>query len=94
MQKEIVEKLSRYYVLRKQLEILLAEKTSLEEAKKLIEKQSNRKIYRFMGPFAIEVTYEEAKQYINNRLELLDIEIKKIEKEIESLAKELERIPL
>ncbi len=76
------------------MEILLSEKTSLEEAKKLIEKYSNRKMYRFMGPFAIEVTYDEAKQYIEYRLELIELRIKKIEEDLKRLSKELKNISL
>ncbi len=92
MDKETLEKLSAYYRLKKELEILISEKASLEEAKRLIEKCKNRKIYRFLGPLAIEVTYNEAKQFIEDHLEILELRIKKIEKELHILSKELRNI--
>ncbi len=91
---ELLKKLAEYSGLRRELTLLLSEKTELEEARKLIEKSSPRRIYRFLGPLAVEITREEAEKYINERLELIEIRIKKIEERMKTLREELKyKIP-
>lgn len=91
---ELLKKLAEYSGLRRELAVLLSEKTELEEAKRLIEKSTPRRIYRFLGPLAVEITMDEAKQYLDERLEILELRIKKIEELMKALREELKgKIP-
>ncbi len=85
----IAEKHYRLEQLKKQLLELENEKNELMQAENMLNKMGNRRIYRVMKNFMIEVTREEALQYIGERIEVIDVLITKISREIERLKKEL-----
>ncbi len=79
---------TKYYELqqlKKQLIELNNEKQELLIAEDLLKKNKNRKIYRTIGDMLIEVTLEEAIKYIKERIEVIELLIKKISNEIKNL---------
>ncbi len=80
--------LTKYYELqqlKKQLIELDNEKQELLIAEDLLKKNKNRKIYRMIGNMLIEVTLDEAIKYIRERIEVIELLIKKISNEIKNL---------
>ncbi len=80
--------LTKYYEVRhlkKQLIELNNEKQELLIAEDLLKKNKNRKIYRMIGNMFIEVTLDEAIKYIRERIEVIELLIKKISNEIKNL---------
>ncbi len=92
-----------YYKYNKLTSELLALKSKLSEmseAKRILEKNIERKIYRELGGLVIEVTKEEALQYLSEeeeltriRIEKLEVEQKKLLEEIRELERKLTRTP-
>ncbi len=79
--------LTKYYELqqlKKQLIELDNEKQELLIAEDLLKKNKNRKIYRMIGNMLIEVTLDEAIKYIRERIEVIELLIKKISNEIKN----------
>ena len=87
----IAERYYRLKQLEKQLLELENEEIELMQAEKMLDKISDRRIYRVMKNFMIEITREEALQYIRERIEVIDALIAKISREIEKLKKELSK---
>ncbi len=80
--------LTKYYELqqlKKQLIELNNEKQELLIAEDLLKKNKNRKIYRTIGNMLIEVTLDEAIKYIRERIEVIELLIKKISNEIKKI---------
>lgn len=88
-EREVLVKLAEYNGLRKQLLLLLNEKAELDEAEKILGTAKPRRIYRHVGPLIIEVDKEEALKYIEDRREIVELEIEKIKKEISKIYKEV-----
>lgn len=87
--RDIVTKYYRIEQLKRQLVELETERNELLTAKKLLEEKRNRKIYLLMKHLMIEVTYDEIIEYIQERIEIIDLLIKKINNEIRKLEKEV-----
>ncbi len=84
-----------YYKYNKLTSELLALKSKLSEmseAKRILEKNIERKIYRELGGLVIEVTKEEALQYLSEEEELTRIRIEKIEVEQKKLLEEIREL--
>ncbi len=92
-----------YYKYNKLTSELLALKSKLSEmseAKRILEKNIERRIYRELGGLIVEVTREEALQYLNEeeeltriRIEKLEVEQKKLLEKIRELERKLTRTP-
>ncbi len=84
-----------YYKYNKLTSELLALKSRLSEmseAKRILEKNIERRIYRELGGLIVEVTKEEALHYLSEEEELIRIRIEKLEAEQKKLLEEIRRL--
>ncbi len=92
MSREAYEKIIQYRSLREQVALLEAERSELESALRLIEKSRDRRIYIQHGSVLIEVSAEEAAQYIRERLEIIELRLKQYRRKLEELGHEIREI--
>ena len=95
MEKEIVE----YHKMEKLLESVImqlgqakAQKTELERALETLEKSDASDVYKAVGGLFIKVSKDDAVKDLKHTLELLDMRIKSLENQRDSLANKFERI--
>ncbi len=84
-----------YYKYNRVTSELLALKTRLSEineAKRVLEKNIDRRIYREIGRLIIEVSREEALRYLDEEEELVRVRIEKLEGERKKLLDEIKRL--
>ena len=75
-----------------ELTVLRSRLSEIAEAKKVLEKRIERKIYREIGGLIIEVSREEALEYLNEEEEVVRVRLKKLEAEQRKLLEEIRRL--
>jgi chaperonin cofactor prefoldin len=65
----------------------------LEEAKRLLESSMSRRVYRMFGDrIMVELSLDEARRYIEDEMESIGLQLKRLEEEREKLVKELREL--
>ena len=65
----------------------------LEEAKRVLEEGKPRRVYRIFGErVMVELSLEEARRFVEEEVEALKLQLKRLEEERERLSKELREL--
>ncbi len=82
----------KYNRLASELLALKSKLSEMSEAKRILEKNIERRIYRELGGLIVEVTRDEALQYLSEEEELTRIRIEKLEAEQKKLLEEIREL--
>ena len=82
----------KYNQVTSELLALKSRLSEINEAKRVLEKNIDRRIYREIGRLIIEVSREEALRYLDEEEEVTRIRIEKLEGERKKLLDEIRRL--
>ncbi len=93
--REAVLKLQQLYMeydrVTRELVALKSKLSEISEAKRYLEKNITRRIYREIASLVIEVTREEAEKYLGDEEDLVKLRIEKLEEERRRITEEIRR---
>ncbi len=93
--REAVLKLQQLYMeynkVTRELVTLKSKLSEINEAKRYLEKNLARRIYREIASLVIEVTREEAEKYLSDEEDLVKLRIEKLEEERRRILEEIRR---
>ncbi len=82
----------KYNQIASELMALRSKLSEIAEAKRILEKGVERRIYREIGRLVIEVSREEALEHLNEEEEVARIKLEKLEAEKKKLLEEIRRL--
>ncbi len=79
------ELIREYSLVRQEITAVRARLAELREARRVLEKASPKTVFRSIGGLLIEVPPEEARRYVEDEIEVLELRLRKLEEQEKKL---------